>query len=1056
MASYVQTSFSGGLWSLSMQGNTTRPDYRTAMSECLNGISIDTGAWVRRSGTKTGGFTRQAKPAKLLRFDFQESSPYNMEFTDGYVRFWNGTTPAFTNDAQSISSVSTANPAVVTTASAHGWTTGNGVRFTIAGTISPLLQACEFAITVLSMTTFSIADAVTGAAIDGSTLAWVAGATATVSRILEYPTVYTSGTWGNLRSVQTEKQSVLLNGSQIPQILTQVIAPSLASDPAFSIVPSNFLDGPYLDPYPGSYATPSALSGNIAITLSFQIYDATKAYSIGEYSTSVGVGYKSLQSGNLNNTPASSPTFWVAVSSGDPIGVSGVVPSDVGRHVRLYSEPATWVALTAYATGNLVEYLGTYWIALVASTGSIPGNDATKWSVAANASLWTWGRILSASGAGGVSGATGSPVGTMTVGGGMSSAFDGTNTKAAAGSAESNTNWAPGQSSSDYVGKNFTGAAQAIQQVVVYPSSDAGYSIFSPPNYPNMLVTTLNLRGKATAPASASDGVLLGTSGPFANSTVSKTIPSSDTATAWNYVWVEIIVASDGYTPTYFRPCISQIIFSNPNSATGSVFTLQIAGPALLYATTVRTWRFGAYSNTTGWPKCGTYHEGRLWLSGAVPNRVDASKSNDIFNFAPTETNGTVTGASGIAYRFNSPDVNAIFWMEPDQQGIICGTQAGEWLVQATSTNQALTAANMQAHRVTRIKCANIEPRRTEHTIVFAQKNTRRLMEYFADVYSGKFASPNLSISAKHLIPKSDSIAEIAYQQDNMPIVWVRTTLGKLIGLSYRRESLLSREGPTVCAWHRHTLGSAYAVTSIVSGPSIDRQRDALSMVVLDGAGRYRVSSMQDIMEETDAVTANWLLDDAVAPTSYAVQGSNLVLNGLYAQNGSTMTVWAAGLDCGDYSIANGTVSVPLGDGITAGTGNGLLTAAYINSFATMPIVCGFTYVSRGQMVRPATQAETGTRDGPGFGKVRRSQEFAAQLVNTLGISFGTVFGKLRKAQLASPAGVYNSPLQPFSGILQAKLEDTYTFDSMLTWEITRPYPAMVVAAGAYLETQDR
>jgi hypothetical protein len=56
----------------------------------------------------------------------------------------------------------------------------------------------------------------------------------------------------------------------------------------------------------------------------------------------------------------------------------------------------------------------------------------------------------------------------------------------------------------------------------------------------------------------------------------------------------------------------------------------------------------------------------------------------------------------------------------------------------------------------------------------------------------------------------------------------------------------------------------------------------------------------------------------------------------------------------------------------------------------TTQIVVGFTYNSDGQMVRPIAMADTGARNGPGLGKTRRTQRYAALVSNTLGISFGT------------------------------------------------------------------
>src|SRR5262249_49924986 len=154
----------------------------------------------------------------------------------------------------------------------------------------------------------------------------------------------------------------------------------------------------------------------------------------------------------------------------------------------------------------------------------------------------------------------------------------------------------------------------------------------------------INLRAKATAPASASDGTLLGTTTLTANQTASVTIQSNNTTSTWAYVWFELVGTLNAPAPyngtNVFSLALAcaQAEFFAPNVNNGSVITLQLAGPALLYAagTVVTTWRAGVYSNSAGWPTCGCYHEGRLWLGGAISNRWDGSNSNDLFNFAPT------------------------------------------------------------------------------------------------------------------------------------------------------------------------------------------------------------------------------------------------------------------------------------------------------------------------------------------------------------------------------------------------------------------------------------
>ena len=124
------TSFLGGEISPYAQGRFDRPDYKFSLNVCLNSFPVEIGAWVRRPGTQHGMTTRGGNKGRSMEFDFEQSTPITMEFTDGWMRF-SPTGPLLltTNDAQTVSAISTANPAVVNTAAANTWATGNTVMF---------------------------------------------------------------------------------------------------------------------------------------------------------------------------------------------------------------------------------------------------------------------------------------------------------------------------------------------------------------------------------------------------------------------------------------------------------------------------------------------------------------------------------------------------------------------------------------------------------------------------------------------------------------------------------------------------------------------------------------------------------------------------------------------------------------------------------------------------------------------------------------------------------------------------------------------------------------
>jgi len=1006
-ASYAVGSFLGGEISALAQGRFDKPDYRTSLKTCRNAFPVEAGAWVPRPGTRNAGTTLNGAPARVIEFDVKQSVPFTCEYTDGNVRFRSG-------------------PNIV-----------------------------------------------------GATLA----------------TPYVGGSWKNLRVVQAETVQILLNPVVAPQALVNTAGNT------FTLNPAVFNDGPYLDPFTdGVEATPGAKSGVISIDLSFPLYSSTTAYPVGAIVTSSGVNYISLVDQNVNNTPASSPADWATTSASTAINNGqGFLGTDIGRLMRLFSEPAAWANGTSYAIGNTVSYnpsgipgASTYWQSLTAANvGHAPGSDLTNWQIIpSGAAIWTWGKIVSLSNVINRALAGSLNIGTMTGGGGLAGAFNGVFSQAAASSAElasSGTgSFLPSSqiTVTSYVGKNYSGASnQAIQHATVYPSSDFGFASGSVTqsfgggvSSTDAFSITFNLRGKASAPSSSSDGTLLGTSGAFNNNSASTTnIISNDQVTTWAYVWIEqVTVATFGGTVLYsaytFTNIIGQVSFFSPTgTGTGAGVNVEILGAPLLYTNPIITWRLGVFSATTGYPICGVYNDGRIWVGGAVDNRIDACYANGIvggtINFAPTDQYGAVTAAHAISYTFNSRSSNPVLWMRPDLQGIKVGTQPGEWLIQAPTAGP-ISPLNITARNVTNHGSTNIEPIDTEHTLVFVQRFARKLLEYFPDVFSGKFSAPNLADKASHFTRAG--VAELAYTSAVTPIIWGRCNDGSWFGITYKRDSLASSQPPTFYGWHGHTLGSGRVVESICAGASVGGNLDALTMVTNDPAtGTRHVEILTDVQDELTPLAASWFLDDAVLPTA-AFGATSVVLSGLPYQDGKVVQVFSAGLDCGDtgegraysdFTVTGGAITVPYGDSETAGPGRGLFTQAQATAAAAAgQLIVGFTYNSDGQIVTPMTQAETGARNGPAFAKLKRGHRWGLKLVNTLGLSIGGDFTKLRPIRFTKGDKNTNiAPLTTFTGVVANPLDDNYDYESGTpAWRVARPFPANVVIVGSNLASQDQ
>lgn len=206
----------------------------------------------------------------------------------------------------------------------------------------------------------------------------------------------------------------------------------------------------------------------------------------------------------------------------------------------------------------------------------------------------------------------------------------------------------------------------------------------------------------------------------------------------------------------------------------------------------------------------------------------------------------------------------------------------------------------------------------------------------------------------------------------------------------------------------------------------------------------------------------------------------SLVLTGFHYAIGKTLSVYIAGLDCGDYVVANdGTIVVPY-----SSDPDGFFTATYLkavsdldpvsmatNEFAShltvtigglptdvlVPVLVGYTYNSDGQIVRPQTMSELKTKLGPAMGQIRRTHQYAMQLHQTIGLSVGVDFGST--LQSCGFKSYVNGPnlnkATGFTGIFQDSLTADYDFDNMISWRVSRPFPATVIALTGFIETSE-
>ena len=137
----------------------------------------------------------------------------------------------------------------------------------------------------------------------------------------------------------------------------------------------------------------------------------------------------------------------------------------------------------------------------------------------------------------------------------------------------------------------------------------------------------------------------------------------------------------------------------------------------------------------------------------------------------------------------------------------------------------------------------------------------------------------------------------------------------------------------------------------------------------------------------------------------------------------------------------------------------------------TVPVLCGLNYISQGQLVRPLQAPDLKLQAGIGLGATRRGYEYALLVQNCVTLQVGTDLNDesagtddesstLSTALFTSDGGrtpeLALTATEPFNGVHWGVLQDDYTFDGMLAWQIDRPSPGSVLAAAIYLNDEDR
>jgi hypothetical protein len=192
-----------------------------------------------------------------------------------------------------------------------------------------------------------------------------------------------------------------------------------------------------------------------------------------------------------------------------------------------------------------------------------------------------------------------------------------------------------------------------------------------------------------------------------------------------------------------------------------------------------------AWSNTNGYPRTVTFHEGRLYFGGSKsrPNTIFASRVGRFFDFNP----GEALDDDAIEVTLNTGQVNAVTGLFSGRDLQIF-TKGGEFFLPQSDLDP-ITPGNVVIQGATkRGSKEGIKPVGAESGTMFIQRSGKSLREFLFSDVELSYISNNISLLSSHLlVTPTDLALRKATSTDDGDLLLIVNTDGSLATYSILR-----------------------------------------------------------------------------------------------------------------------------------------------------------------------------------------------------------------------------------------------------------------------------
>lgn len=424
-------------------------------------------------------------------------------------------------------------------------------------------------------------------------------------------------------------------------------------------------------------------------------------------------------------------------------------------------------------------------------------------------------------------------------------------------------------------------------------------------------------------------------------------------------------------------------------------------------------WAVSAWSETNGYPATICFYEDRLWLGGSAvrPQTIWASVSGDYKNhFYGTNDD------DALNYTINSQQLNAILWMSPGKV-LAIGTSGGEFIVSASSLNEAVTPTNVKITPQTTYGSNSIQPYKIGGSILFVQRSSHKIRELTYKFESDSYVAPDLTILSEHLT--QNGFVDMTYQQEPDQIIWVIDAQGSLYGMTYERSE-------DVVGWHKHDIkGSVESISTI---PHWDGDQDSLWLIVnrtIDGSTVRYIEYMEKVLTDNYAFYMDCGLTYDGSPAT--------MISGLDHLEGEEVAILADGSAHTNVTVSSGQIVLDRSASVIS------IGLSFTSTIKTMPI-------------------DAGAADGTAQGKTMRINNLTFRLIDTApGLWYGPCDTCMDELQLRTTVMDMDAAIPLFTGDTEyLPWPGEYEQGAQIMIEHRLPLPCTIVALMPQLNTYDR